>query len=206
MIVLISPENDIPNELQILHRLFENGLQCFHLRKPKRSMGDYEKYLSQLEKNFQNRVVVHEHYELLEKYDLRGGIHFPERTRNQLIDKCKINLNLKLTKTSENIDIQSDKNKSISTSFHEVSVLEQCPVPFDYQFLSPVFTSISKENYRGKQFDVNSISKKVIGLGGIDKSNIGQLKKLGYSGAALMGGIWKSASPIADFKEMQQHF
>lgn len=205
MIVLISPETDIPNELQILHRLFEEGLQCFHLRKPKRSRGDYEKYLSRLDKNFQNRIVVHEHYDLLEKYDLRG-IHFPEDTRNQLIHNHKINLNLKLTKTSENIDIQSDKNTSISTSFHDISVMEQCPVPFDYQFLSPVFTSISKGNYRGKQFDVNSISKKVIGLGGIDKSNIGQLKKLGYSGAALMGGIWKSASPIADFNEMQQHF
>lgn len=205
MIVLISPENDIPNELQILHRLFENGLQCFHLRKPKRSMGDYEKYLSQLEKNFQNRVVVHEHYELLEKYDLRG-IHFPEGTRNQLLSDRKIHLNYKFIKATEIFDFQLNKNISISTSFHEVSVLEQCPVPFDYQFLSPVFTSISKENYRGKQFDVNSISKQVIGLGGIDKSNIGQLKKLGYSGAALMGGIWKSASPIADFKEMQQHF
>lgn len=205
MIVLISPENSLPNELQILHQLFEEGLQCFHLRKPKRSKGDYEKYLSQLDENFQNRVVVHEHYELLEKYDLKG-IHFPERTRNQLLSDRKIDLNDRLMKTAEGFDFQTDANKTISTSFHEVSELEKCSISFDYQFLSPVFTSISKENYTGKQFDVKSISKKVIGLGGIDKSNIGQLKELGYSGAALMGGIWKSSSPIADFKEMQQHF
>ncbi|MBC6998324.1 thiamine phosphate synthase [Cytophaga sp. FL35] len=205
MIVLISPENDLPNELQILHQLFEEGLQFFHLRKPKRSRGDYEKYLSQLDEKFRNRIVVHEHYELLEKYDLRG-IHFPERTRNQLIKNSKLDLNLKLTKSSEKIDCQIDKIRTMSTSFHGILEIKKCPMTFDYQFLSPVFTSISKENYTGKQFDVNSIPKKVIGLGGIDKSNIGQLQKLGYSGAALMGGIWKSSSPIADFKEMQQHF
>lgn len=205
MIVLISPEKDVLNELQILHRLFEEGLQFFHLRKPKRSRGDYEKYLSQVDEKFRDRIVVHEHYELLEKYDLKG-IHFPERTRNLLINNSKIDLNLKLTKSSEKIDYQIDKHKIISTSFHEILEIKKCPMKFDYQFLSPVFTSISKENYTGKQFDVNLISKKVIGFGGIDKSNIGQLKELGYSGAALMGGIWKSSSPIADFKEMQQHF
>ncbi|MFC4096752.1 thiamine phosphate synthase [Euzebyella saccharophila] len=205
MIVLISPENDIPNELPLLHQLFEEGLQCFHLRKPKRSIGDYEKYLSQLDEKYHHKVVIHEHYQLLNKFDLKG-IHFPERTRNQLLSDNKIHLNYRFVKTTETIDFQIDKNKTSSTSFHDISVLEQCPIAFDYQFLSPVFTSISKENYRGKQFDVNSISKKVIGLGGIDKSNIGKLQKLGYSGAALMGGIWKSPSPMADFKEMQQHF
>ena len=205
MIVLISPENDVPNELQILHQLFEEGLQFFHLRKPKRSRGDYEKYLSQLDEKFRDRIVVHEHYELLEKYDLRG-IHFPERTRNLLIKNPKLDLNLKLKNISKKIDYQIDKRKTMSTSFHQIMEIKKCPMTFDYQFLSPVFTSISKENYTGKQFEVNLISEKVIGLGGIDKTNIGQLKELGYSGAALMGGIWKSPSPIADFKEMRQHF
>ena len=34
MVILISPENDLPKELQTLHQLFDAGLAYYHLRKP----------------------------------------------------------------------------------------------------------------------------------------------------------------------------
>ena len=33
-LILISNEYDLPYEMQIIHALFENGLEQFHLRKP----------------------------------------------------------------------------------------------------------------------------------------------------------------------------
>ena len=43
MIVLIAPENDIPNEIEILYQLFQEGLEYFHLRKPNKN---YKEHLS----------------------------------------------------------------------------------------------------------------------------------------------------------------
>ena len=83
-------------------------------------------------------------------------------------------------------------------------------------FLSPVFDSISKAGYSsafapdelqaaGKE---GLIDKRVIGLGGIDESNIRRIKELGFGGAAILGGLWKHFNPLTDYdyKSVLEHF
>jgi thiamine-phosphate pyrophosphorylase len=83
MIVLISPEEDIKNEMVILNQLFDAGLEFYHLRKPLKNIQEYSAYLNKIEIKYHNRIVVHEFHELINKYNLKG-IHFQEKKKTRL--------------------------------------------------------------------------------------------------------------------------
>ena len=194
MIVLIAPENDIPNEIKILHQLFQEGLQYYHLRKPDKDYQAHCDYLNQIEEQYHNRVVVHYFHELVNEFNLKG-IHFQEQKRIDNIDN-----------PGRYFKGLSMFGKTISSSFHEPSVLQACEFEFDYHLLSPVFSSISKKGYEGRGFDVNTINKRIIGMGGVTTENIDKFTKLGFKGVGVLGGIWNSTSPISDFKKMNDYF
>src|SRR5690554_3467503 len=85
MLILISPEKDLINEISILNQLFEAGLECFHLRKPTYSKEEMVAYLQQIDAKFHNRIVLHSFHELVNTFNVRG-IHFSESLRIQYID------------------------------------------------------------------------------------------------------------------------
>ena len=87
----------------------------------------------------------------------------------------------------------------MSSSFHDPEVLNASNINFDYHLLSPVFSSISKKGYEGKGFDVNHISKSIIGMGGVNAETIHKVYELGYSGVGVLGGIWNSDDIIESF-------
>ena len=68
---------------------------------------------------------------------------------------------------------------------------------YEYVFLSPIFNSISKQNYNTKftlhelhqASDIGLIDSKVIALGGITPDNIATTMQLGFGGAAVLGYI-----------------
>ena len=80
MIVLIAPEQDIPNEIDILLQLFEAGLQYYHFRKPFKNLQEHIDYLNQIDSIYHNRIVVHYFHELINNFNLKG-IHFQEQKR-----------------------------------------------------------------------------------------------------------------------------
>ena len=96
--------------------------------------------------------------------------------------------------------------KTISSSYHELETLAQDDFEFDYHLLSPVFSSISKQDYDGRGFDVNHIDKVIIGMGGVTSDNINEFKKLGFTGVGVLGGIWNSHTPIETFEKMTTYF
>lgn len=192
MIVLIAPEQDIKNEISILHQLFEAGLTHFHLRKPDKTINDFSKYLNQIDKQYHDKIVVHQHHELINDYLLKG-IHFQEKKRRET--------DLKTLQT-----IRNRQKTSVSSSFHSTEDIVNCKFDFDYHLLSPVFSSISKKGYKGQGFDVNFINKKIIGMGGVTTKNLPEFTKLGYQGVGVLGGIWQSETPVEDFKTMKRHF
>jgi thiamine-phosphate pyrophosphorylase len=78
--------------------------------------------------------------------------------------------------------------------------------------LGPVFDSISKHGYKSKfskeelkagisqwRGFIGDGNKKLYALGGINAENIGELKELGFDGAAVLGGVWNCADPVAAF-------
>ena len=187
MIVLIAPEKDIPNEIELLHQLFQEGLEYYHLRKPFKDYQEHCDYLNAIDSKYHSRIVVHLHHELINDYPLKG-VHFQEQMRIDHIDNPgqyfkKLNM----------------YGKTISSSFHDPQVLEDCEFEFDYHLLSPVFTSISKKGYEGKGFNVNHSTKLIIGMGGITNTNIAETLSLGFGGIGVLGGVWNMDNPIQSF-------
>jgi len=194
MIVLIAPENDIPNEIEILNQLFREGLLVYHLRKPKKNYEEHFAYLNKIDKEYHNRIVVHYFHELINDFNLKG-IHFQEQKRIDHIDnpgQYFKNLNM--------------FGKTISSSFHEPEVLKACYFEFDYHLLSPVFSSISKKGYKGKGFDVNHIDKTIIGMGGINAETIEETITLGFKGIGVLGGVWNAEDPLEGFIKIKETY
>lgn len=194
MILLIAPENDIPNEIEILNQLFEEGLMFYHFRKPAKNYKEHVAYLNQLDKNYHNRIVVHYHHELINDFNLKG-IHFQEQKRIDYIEN-----------PSEYFKKLNMYGKTISSSFHEPEVLKSCYFEFDYHLLSPVFSSISKEGYEGRGFDVNHISKTIVGMGGINTDTIAETLQLGFKGIGVLGGVWSAENPVESFKSIKHAY
>ncbi|MFI0429680.1 thiamine phosphate synthase [Mariniflexile sp. HMF6888] len=194
MIVLIAPENDVPNEIEILHQLFQEGLEYYHFRKPHKNYQEHCDYLNQIDERYHNRIVVHYFHELVNRFNIKG-IHFQEQKRRDHLD------------IPSNYFTELEMyGKTISSSFHEPEELENCAFEFDYHLLSPVFSSISKQDYNGRGFDVNHINKTIIGMGGVTTENLAEFNKLGYKGVGVLGGIWNSKNPIENFAKMQAFF
>jgi thiamine-phosphate pyrophosphorylase len=194
MLVLIAPEQDISNELILLNQLFEAGLDCFHLRKPAKTCEEYCAYIDQIDLKYHTRIVLHSFHELINRYSLKG-IHFREQERIA----C-------LAVPSEYFRGLSMCGKTISSSFHEPEDITKCDFEFDYHLLSPIFNSISKQGYQGREFDVTQINKFIVGMGGVSMINLEKFTKLGFKGVGVLGGIWNSSSPIRDFKTMRDYF
>lgn len=97
----------------------------------------------------------------------------------------------------------------LSSSVHQPEIISE-QQHFDYLFLSPVFNSISKPGYAGfadASFTLQKSSPQpeVIALGGIDATNIHQLKAMNFDGAAVLGSIWQQPEQaIFNFKVLQK--
>ncbi|WP_417786165.1 thiamine phosphate synthase [Tenacibaculum sp.] len=194
MIVLIAPENDIPNEIEILQQLFEEGLDYYHFRKLDKNYEEHVGYLSQIDEKYHNRIVTHYFHELINEFNLKG-IHFQEQKRIDALENGSeyfIGLNM--------------IGKTMSSSFHEQQELANCDIEFDYHLLSPVFSSISKKGYEGRGFDVNHIEKTIIGMGGINTETIQKTLELGFQGIGVLGGVWNTENPVESFKNIKRQY
>ncbi|MDO6472793.1 thiamine phosphate synthase [Maribacter sp. 1_MG-2023] len=194
MIVLIAPEKDIPNEIELLHQLFQEGLAYYHLRKPLKDYQEHCDYLNAIDTKYHNRIVVHFFHELINVYDLKG-VHFQEQKRIDHIDNPG--------QYFKSLDMYG---KTISSSFHDPKVLEDCEFEFDYHLLSPVFSSISKQGYEGKGFNVNQSEKLIVGMGGITDKTVQQTLKLGFKGIGVLGGVWNMENPVESFVALKKQY
>ncbi|WP_196885495.1 thiamine phosphate synthase [Aureivirga sp. CE67] len=192
MFVVIATEKNNAKEIDIIIQLFELGLETFHLRKPNFTKEMLISYLNKVPEKYHKHIVIDSHIELLEDFHLKG-FHLKESNRLKLGNDLK-NIRKKLF----------DKQQTLSSSFHSLEAIENNNIEFDYVFLSPVFHSISKENYAGKGFDVNHLKQKTLALGGIKQENIAKTKELGFQGIAVLGAIWESEDPILEFQRLKE--
>ncbi len=192
-LIVITPEQNIIGEAGNICRLFESGLEILHFRKPSNTIEEMRVILDAIPAIFHSKIVIHNHYELLNEFDLKGA-HLPERLRKE--------------GNTANI-----KN-TISTSFHRLDdILAEQP-NFKYAFFSPVFPSISKKGYKPvveleiiKDFLKHRKSKipfPMVALGGVTDKNILQARDVGFNGVALIGHIWESANPVGQFNKLQE--
>ena len=200
-VIVISDPEKIALEAEAINMLCEEGLQIFHFRKPQCDKASLEQALKLIKPGFVKRMVIHSHHELINKYNLRG-IHFPERSLAEIGDAAVA------------IKKLQKKSMTVSTSFHSIKQLSENNYPFDYVFLSPVFNSISKPDYRSSidlgQFTsfISSVSKRpaVIALGGIDINKIETVRNAKFDGFALLGVIWSEFKITNDIDKLKADY
>lgn len=194
MLLLLAPEKDLSNEIEILTQLFQEGLSYYHLRKPTKNYQEHRAYLDQIAPKYHDRIMLHHCHELLQDYNLKG-LHFTAQKRRELLTKG----------IQSFLDIKK-MGKTISSSFHEIKEVLDCTIDFDYHFLSPVFSSISKKGYQGRYFNVHQIDKRMIGMGGINATNVEETIQLGFNGIGVLGGVWNVENSVESFKNIKQHY
>ncbi|AWK04250.1 thiamine phosphate synthase [Flavobacterium crocinum] len=195
--ILISNPFAVVNEIKTIHSLFEEGLPLLHIRKPNFSELEMAQFIHQIKLEFRNQLVLHNHHKLAEDFGI-NRLHFSEKER-----KNDSNIPARFPKPCRY------KNVSKSTSTHSIQEFNSLK-NFDYAFLSPVFKSISKENYKPKVDFFEEIKSrtnhktKIIALGGIDSKNIQKTLENDFDDFALLGAIWNSKNPLKEFKLCQQ--
>ena len=194
-LVVFSSEKMIANEAAFINELFSKGMQHFQLRKPNLDFQSQIDFLEQIDSIHHPKIIIHQHYELLTEFDLKG-IHIKSMERcqyskenlyllKQIVDKCE---------------------KMLITGFHDVKEASKNMEIYDMAFLSPVFDSISKQGYLGnsQMLTLPKMTKPLYALGGIDASKISEIVKAGYQGVGVLGSIWNSENPMASFEKIQQ--
>jgi thiamine-phosphate pyrophosphorylase len=162
-----------------------------HIRKPFYTKEETRNLIQSIPPAFHSRIVLHQHYELLNEFNLKGA-HLPEmlRTQNE-------------TGRIKNV---------VSTSFHNPGDILASQATFEYAFFSPVFPSISKQGYSPmiaikkiqSFFRENLVRFPIIALGGITDQTILHVKEIGFNGVACIGYIWGNNTPVEQFKKLQK--
>ena len=178
-LVIITQPDAFEGETDICNKLFADGLQRLHLRKPGASREQLQAWIERIEPSFRKRIVLHDHHDLAMEYGL-GGIHLNSRN-------------------PEAPDWLNRKRISLSRSCHSVAEVEACQKDYDYVFLSPIFDSISKQGYKAAfskeelaEAKTRGILYNVYALGGITFDKLQEAEHLGFAGAAMLGGFWES--------------
>ncbi|WP_335965225.1 thiamine phosphate synthase [Galbibacter sp. PAP.153] len=193
MFIVITPESNLKNEAKTINKLFVAGLNCLHVRKPKMTKGELHKWITDINENFHNRCMLHQHHELALEFNLKG-IHIKEKQRGEIKDLDRYTRYFQ------------QENKCKSSGFHQLGEYKMLSQKFEYAFLSPVFNSVSKENYHGMEWDVSSLQQKPIALGGVTEKNIQETKKLGYGGIAVLGSVWNASNPVNAFLSLKNEY
>ena len=178
MLVLLSHPEQYPGEADLLNRMLAaNGQFGFHLRKPGMERVSFEQLLSAIDAVHHPRIVLHQHHELVDRYELKG-IHFTAADRQE----------------------KAANDRVVSTSFHSLAEAQENEESYDYFFCSPVFPSISKPGYAGTEaWNISGTSaafrKKAVALGGIDSNTLVSAKERGFLHYAVLGAVWQDDNP-----------
>ncbi len=180
MLILITLPQSLPDEAIICNTLFMHGLQTLHVRKPDLSETEYERFILGIDERFRNRLVIHDFFHLVKKYGLKG-IHLSVKKQKNFVRKPEY--------------------RQVSVSCHSFDDIRNLTLKADYCFLSPVFDSISKADYK-QAFTEEQIQKElpiiptpIIALGGINADNLWRIQQMGFSGAAVLGAVWSNTNP-----------
>lgn len=172
LIIAITRPDFFKGETEIINDLLRKGKADFvHVRKPGSTYEEMESLIKGIESDLLPKIKIHDHFQLIEKYKL-GGIHLNSRNP---VDPYGV--------------------KNVSRSIHSVKEIENLDKE-DYVFLSPIFDSISKQNYKSS-FNIEEIAEKIkgkpiIALGGVTPDKFKLLQKNGFIGAAMLGYFFPS--------------
>ena len=73
-VILVTPSGESDSELTRIIDLFKQGVSVLHIRKPKWKSAQVEDLIDSIPQEYHKRIVVHGHYKLAFKYNLKGII------------------------------------------------------------------------------------------------------------------------------------
>ena len=193
--MVISSPTTVTDEAGIINVLFEEGLEILHVRKPDTEVDELRALIEKIHSKYHHQIALHQHHEIANDYGIKRW-HIPEIKRNEM--------------SEESLAALSEDNNILSTSIHQIEAYDILPASFEYTFFGPVFNSISKRGYTSVLpdsfiFPVQRGNQKVIAIGGVDATNIQQVKQMQFNGAAVLGTIWqKPRESIQQFKAVQK--
>jgi thiamine-phosphate pyrophosphorylase len=186
-LIVISHEFDVVNETALVNELFNEGMQLFHLKKPLWDVDSQRNFLEAIHPEFHSKISVHQHYETITEYGLKY-YHVREKAR-------------------KSAGYPPAEGLIRSTSFHNYDELKTEGFVWDYCFLSPVFDSISKKNYKSgfsSDMKIENGRQKIFALGGVSDENIEHVFERGFYGAVISGALWmNSENAIKNFREIK---
>ncbi|RKO72810.1 thiamine phosphate synthase [Sphingobacterium puteale] len=191
MIIALTAAEEVAPEMDIIHHLFEQGLDLLHLRKYHFTDEQMYRYVESIDATYRDRLVLHSHPQLSDALQI-GRIHFNEHHRQSgLFDRHHF-------------------GNIYSTSVHHISQFNALDTRWNYAFLSPLFPSISKIGYGRENALLNQLplrsnfDVRLIGLGGIAAANCLLPFRAGANGIALLGALWQDPDPIQHFITCKQ--
>ncbi|HEY8783035.1 MAG TPA: thiamine phosphate synthase [Mucilaginibacter sp.] len=194
-LMVISSPDDVADESIIINQLFQSGLKYLHIRKPGSNITAVRELMNGIAPRFYNRISLHQFHEVADDYGIKR-LHYTERARIEL--------------NEQKWQLQLDKGYILTTSIHNTALLPLL-TGFEYIFYGPVFDSISKIGYRsnvppGFKLDKDNTMGKVIALGGIEASNLAEVRAMGFDGAAVLGTIWNEPDKaISRFNKLMEN-
>jgi len=199
--IILSYPASIENELEKVNELLtDNEIDFFHLRKLDFDYTQMKDYLAKIDDDLHNKIIIHSHYSLITDFDL-AGINLNRKALNQLVyadevDKCFIQ---PLVLNNRQIEVNRELPNMVTYSAHSFEEVNNLVFDVDYAFLSPIYDSISKQNYKSNFTDKNKLKQeliktntKVIALGGVTDGKVNELKDLGFDGVAQLGNYWEN--------------
>ncbi|MCC3151768.1 thiamine phosphate synthase [Hymenobacter sp. BT770] len=196
-LILLSPSHSVADEVPLVSEMLGLGLARFHVRKPGWSQDEIAAYVAGIPARYHARLVLHSHHALVSELGL-GGVHLTAAARAALATRPPLR-----------------PGQTLSTSFHTLAEISQHRRRYDYVFLSPIFDSLSKEQYPAA-FDLQAVAAvlrqlprrttyapQVVALGGIEAHRLATVQQAGFAGAAVLGAVWQSSDPVAAFRGLQ---
>jgi thiamine-phosphate pyrophosphorylase len=201
-LIVISSSTEIENETEIITRLFEAGMETFHIRKHKLSTRRLKEFIAEIPPHFHNRIVIHSHHKLARKFDLKG-VHL---TKSHKKRKWRTWLTLKLIQL-KNPDI------ILTTSYSTIGQVlsKKQDHNYSYVFLSPIFDNFNSKFQGGfTEHSLKSALQKselqIVARGGVDIVSIGKANQIGFAGLAFYSSLWKKKDPVAEFNTVIEKF
>ena len=185
---VLTPERGMLDEWRVLNFLMDDCAFLLHLRKPGATKSELFRLLSEVKQEHLSRIVLHDHFDLLNDFPTLRGVHL--NSRNPAFE-------------------HTQRPISVSRSCHSLAEIRTAltgPERCDYVFLSPIFDSISKAGYvrafthdeLAQAADNQMINERVIALGGMDAETIPLVKRYNFGGAAVLGALWTNFPETGD--------
>lgn len=192
LIIVITPEDEVRDEMRLVKKLFAAGLPRLHLRRHEWTVNELRDWLCEVPKKYRERIVVHGHPELVAEFGL-AGVH---------------------VQAGKGRPARLPEGVALSRSCHDYGELCHGPKDCVYATLGPVFPSVSKRGYAPRRtpeeyaaivsyWKTENKGHPVVALGGITPENAGEARKLGFDGIAVVGTVWESPNPVEAFKALR---